>query len=158
MPAAYVLICRNNIPGITGGYAAGRSKSYENQAFSYVGTISQTLPAGMSQAGLRHMRFIVRFRPIRKEIASSRITGRTGDEVASGTGSYTGSYWSADDSRWRIPRAIVFDQTANMSQAGLRHMRFIVRFRPITKEIASSRITGRTGDEVASGTGSYTGS
>ena len=32
MPAAYFLICRNIIPGITGGYAADTSAAYENQA------------------------------------------------------------------------------------------------------------------------------
>ena len=31
MPAAYVFICPNNIPGIFGGYVAGRSTAYENQ-------------------------------------------------------------------------------------------------------------------------------
>ena len=32
MPAAYVLVCPKNIPGITGGYVAGRSTAYESQA------------------------------------------------------------------------------------------------------------------------------
>ena len=33
LPATYVFICRNSIPGSTGGYVAGRSASYENQAY-----------------------------------------------------------------------------------------------------------------------------
>ena len=32
LPAAYVLICLNSIPGTTGVYVAGWSAAYENQA------------------------------------------------------------------------------------------------------------------------------
>ena len=34
LPTAYVLVCRNGIPGSTGDYVAGSSAGYENQALS----------------------------------------------------------------------------------------------------------------------------